>query len=57
MLEGLSKLLAGEFGINGLLLGGLLIVFGLIIIWITIHLSRKKKKRVKGNNLSKEENS
>jgi len=44
MLDGLSKLFAGEYGINGLLVGGLLVVFGIIIIFATIQLSKKKKK-------------
>jgi len=44
MLDGLSKLFAGEYGINGLLVGGLLVVFGIIIIFAAIQLSKKKKK-------------
>ncbi len=47
MLDGLSKLFAGEYGINGLLVGGLLVVFGIIIILITIQLSKKRKKKEK----------
>jgi hypothetical protein len=45
MLDGLSKLFAGEYGINGLLMGGLLVVFGIIIILATIQLSKKRKKK------------
>lgn len=45
MIHGLSKLFAGEYGINGLLLGGLLVVFGIIIIFATIQLSKKRKKK------------
>jgi hypothetical protein len=44
MMDGLSKLFAGEFGITGLLLGVLLVIFGIIIIFATIQLSSKRKK-------------
>jgi len=47
MLEGLSKLVAGEYGITGLLLGGLLVVFGLVVILATVWLSRKRKSKEK----------
>jgi hypothetical protein len=44
MLDGLSKRVAGEYGITGLLLGGLLVVFGIVVILIAIQFSKKKKK-------------
>lgn len=45
MLEGLSKLLAGEYGITGLVLGGLLVLFGLVILLTTLYLHKRRKKK------------
>lgn len=45
MVEGLSKLFAGEFGSTGLLLGGLLVIFGMAVIFGVVHLSRERKKK------------
>jgi hypothetical protein len=51
MLKGLSRLLAGEYGITGLLLGGLLVLFGLVILLATIYLHKSRKKNgEKGDN-------
>lgn len=43
MLEGLSKLVSGNLGVNGVIIGGLLILFGVIII-VTISYINKRKK-------------
>jgi uncharacterized membrane protein len=43
MLEGFSKLVSGNLGMNGIIIGVFLILFGLIII-VTIHYINKKKK-------------
>jgi hypothetical protein len=44
MLEGFSKLVSGNLGTNGIIIGALLILFGLIII-VTIHYINKKKRK------------
>jgi len=43
MLEGLSKLVSGNLGANGIIVGGLLILLGIIII-VTISYINKRKK-------------
>jgi len=44
MLEGFSKLVSGNLGTNGIIIGVFLILFGIIII-LTIHYISKKKKK------------
>jgi hypothetical protein len=42
MLDGLSRLVSGNLGTNGVIIGGLLIMLGILLV-VSIHYITKKK--------------
>lgn len=47
MIEGLSRFFSGDLGLNGVIIGGMMILLGIIILIMINLLSKEKKNKEK----------
>jgi hypothetical protein len=45
MIEGLSRFFSGDLGLNGVIIGGMMVVLGIIILIMINLLSKEKKNK------------